>query len=1173
MTPIRFLKGCGLILFLPYLTFLGILFAGCGGGSASPTTPPPSPTITSVSLSLTSVSLPSAGTQQFAATVTGTGAFSTAVSWAVNGTLGGTSVVGMINSSGLYTAPGVVPSPNLVLISATSVADPTKSATAQVTITTAPPSFSISVSPQSQSFSTGQSTSLSLSVNALNGFNQTIEVSVAGLPSGVTPSPTSPFSMTTSGESVTLTASSSAALGSSTVTFNATSGSLESSTQATISVTQGTSGPTTNRTSFVRTDDTPQAVVYDPMHKLIFASALDLNCVDVIPMASQQVAQCIPVSGALGLSLSADGTEVIVGTQIGVVAWINTSTLQVVKRDIVPQIPNPQFGVGFGYVTAAQAFQAASGKVLLFSLSGCCSLGTFNQSVGVVEWDPVAGTSTVRSTDSGGGGVVSATSDHSKFLVAGGGQVSLYDSSTDQFTPVPGIQFQDATINPMGSQFAVLGGSPFGVKFFNLQMQQVGSTGLPSCCALQTNPSVAVYSPDGKYLYLTYVLQPGDLPVLLTIDATSFQIVGSATGYSTGGLIGFNAMPQTADATGLVLEIADHGVAINDATSVHDFTNAVAIGGFFMANPAEGPLNTATSTQFTTVFPNLPEIFFGAQQGQVSGQAGSDSISATAPPSSVPGPVNVMAIETNGVAAFMPQGFTYGAVPLQYGLLAGDPRGGVVADLLGFGYSADIQSASIQVSLGSSQATVQSKNSLSGSGYPFSLQHLVVAVPSGTPGAQDIKVTSSTGTAVSPKAFHYIKAVTDYPSADTFSYVLYDSHRDQLYLSAGDHIDVFSMATNNFVAPIAIPSRSGTRLILGLALTPDGSKLLAANQSDQSVAIINPDNPNSGAIAVNVPPTPLSGNPGPFQIATTSTNQAFVTLTVGNALTGGSTPLYSIDLSSLQITTANLPGAANLNLNNNYIAASADGNTVVEATSEDSGGPILSWDGTTNAWYFHQVEGQFWDDVAISGDGNALAVDSSSDSLSFSFPYILDPQINLIAQINFLDLQAVQEGPSLQFDQSGALLYAVVNGVGIDIMDARSGQLRERVRLSEQILSGATAVLQTPSKVMAVTPAGDRVFLLTAAALTVVELDAVPLGIGSVTPNTGSPGTVVTVRGTGFASGTSATANGSSANVSFVDSSILKITIPAALTNGPTQFILMNPDGSKFALDAAFLVQ
>ena len=36
-------------------------------------------------------------------------------------------------------------------------------------------------------------------------------------------------------------------------------------------------------------------------------------------------------------------------------------------------------------------------------------------------------------------------------------------------------------------------------------------------------------------------------------------------------------------------------------------------------------------------------------------------------------------------------------------------------------------------------------------------------------------------------------------------------------------------------APIAVPSNGGNRLVMGLALTPNGSKLLAANQADQSV--------------------------------------------------------------------------------------------------------------------------------------------------------------------------------------------------------------------------------------------------------------------------------------------------------------------------------------------------
>src|SRR5262249_35291461 len=37
-----------------------------------------------------------------------------------------------------------------------------------------------------------------------------------------------------------------------------------------------------NRTDFVRTDDVPNSAVYDPAHKLVFASEPDLGIVDVI---------------------------------------------------------------------------------------------------------------------------------------------------------------------------------------------------------------------------------------------------------------------------------------------------------------------------------------------------------------------------------------------------------------------------------------------------------------------------------------------------------------------------------------------------------------------------------------------------------------------------------------------------------------------------------------------------------------------------------------------------------------------------------------------------------------------------------------------------------------------------------------------------------------------------
>jgi hypothetical protein len=76
-----------------------------------------------VSVSPTSATLSSGGTQQFAATVTGTA--NTAVTW--------TASAGSVNANGLYTAP-TVQSATQATVTATSQADSTKSASAAVTI-------------------------------------------------------------------------------------------------------------------------------------------------------------------------------------------------------------------------------------------------------------------------------------------------------------------------------------------------------------------------------------------------------------------------------------------------------------------------------------------------------------------------------------------------------------------------------------------------------------------------------------------------------------------------------------------------------------------------------------------------------------------------------------------------------------------------------------------------------------------------------------------------------------------------------------------------------------------------------------------------------------------------------------------------------------------------------
>jgi uncharacterized protein (DUF1800 family) len=74
-----------------------------------------------------------AGQQQvFAATVTGT--TNTGVTWSVNGVAGGNATVGTIVGNGNYLAPTMLPNPNTITVTATSVADTTAAGNASITL-------------------------------------------------------------------------------------------------------------------------------------------------------------------------------------------------------------------------------------------------------------------------------------------------------------------------------------------------------------------------------------------------------------------------------------------------------------------------------------------------------------------------------------------------------------------------------------------------------------------------------------------------------------------------------------------------------------------------------------------------------------------------------------------------------------------------------------------------------------------------------------------------------------------------------------------------------------------------------------------------------------------------------------------------------------------------------
>jgi len=95
-------------------------------GSTTVTVSTPS-TISIVSVSCASATVTTGQTSQCSATVSGTGNYSSGVTWAVNGVSGGNATYGAISTGGLYQAPTTAPAAYIVTVSATSSMDSTKS--------------------------------------------------------------------------------------------------------------------------------------------------------------------------------------------------------------------------------------------------------------------------------------------------------------------------------------------------------------------------------------------------------------------------------------------------------------------------------------------------------------------------------------------------------------------------------------------------------------------------------------------------------------------------------------------------------------------------------------------------------------------------------------------------------------------------------------------------------------------------------------------------------------------------------------------------------------------------------------------------------------------------------------------------------------------------------------
>lgn len=154
-----------------------------------------------ISVAPTWVSLTNGQSVAFTANITG--ASNTAVTWS-------NPAVGTITSGGVYTVPTTLTSSQNITVTATSVVDTTKSASATIALI---PTVGVTLKPTSTSLTAGQSTALNAAVTGTTntGLNWSLSPQVGTLSGGVYTAP-SPIP---SAETVTITATSQASTGTS----------------------------------------------------------------------------------------------------------------------------------------------------------------------------------------------------------------------------------------------------------------------------------------------------------------------------------------------------------------------------------------------------------------------------------------------------------------------------------------------------------------------------------------------------------------------------------------------------------------------------------------------------------------------------------------------------------------------------------------------------------------------------------------------------------------------------------------------------------------------------------------------------------------------------------------------------------------------------------------------
>lgn len=1056
--------------------------------------------------------------------------------------------------------------------------------------------FSLGLSPNSVSILQGAtSPAINITVNGLNGFSGSVQITLSALPAGVTSNPASPFTVA-AGASVPILigAATNAATGNFAVSAQGISGGLSHGANLALTI-QGAVGPAFPRTAYVRTDSMSAAddpfgephhrhLAYDPANKHLFAANRAMNRVEVFSTSDQSRVAQISVAGASSADLSADGATVWIGTSLQEIVAVDAAMLHVKARYLLAGL-SPLPGTIFNRPVEVLALSNGKSMVRLRQLIS-------SQAV-LALWDSASNsltnlTSNAPAVFQQGVGVLARSGDHSKVLAAANdssGELAVFDAGGNVVAGPRALGaglIQQVSANLDGTRFAVvfaLNGSA-QVLILDAALSQVGS---------YTPLSVhgVTFSRDGTHLYVSETTSSSSFVSIL--DGRTAQPVGRV---SDAMIQGVSSEIEDADESQLLFGLSNRGVSFVDvATPAALSSPAPVLSAVPSLQPAEGPSTGGTPISLTgQSFSSPAQLKLGTQLASNVSVSGPTQIQANSPPSVLNGAVNATALFDNGWLALAPDAFSYSPQILQILPNVGVNSGGDSVQIYGYGFGND--ATKIAVKIGAANATVTKIESITGiapslaldASYPFPLERVTIQSPPGSSGKADVLVTSPAGSVTSAKSFQYLQSAQSHSIPAFFRFVTYDQKRRRAYLTSIDHVYGFDVQMNSFVLKFSMPGspslNSGLR---GLALTPDGSQMIVADFGAQKIYLLDPANGTGTAVSVGGIPG-FTGS-GPARVAATSAQTVFVGLS-GEGGSGGacSVCLAQLNLAANPPTIQPAPQPQVTSLTGAPLVQSdATGNRVFVSFGSAPGGPLAVWDANSPNQFVTSAANVSASDLSVATDGTTFALQTGSGA------EIRVSDLSLAAVPASAELAQIPGRvvvPGLALHPSGALLYqpfltgapgsAGVKG-GVDILDAHSGALRLRIFLPQQLM---TDVDGFHGSFLAVDENGQRLFAITSsdgtaqhAALTVVQLASVPLGIGTISPAIASAGggTSLTIRGSGFQNATTVSLNGKAATVSFADINTLTVVTPS-LATGPQRITITNPDGETVSLDAAITV-